>query len=52
MRKISSTEYETPQPFFDALDREFHFTLDACASVENANIRYKNLTYPPIPDTI
>ena len=26
---------ETPQEIFDALDRIFHFTLDACASVHN-----------------
>ncbi len=32
MRKVSSTEYGTPQPFFDTLNAEFHFTLDACAS--------------------
>ena len=31
-----STEYETPQDFFDRLDREFHFTLDAAAMPENA----------------
>lgn len=29
------TEWETPQDFFDALDAEFHFTLDSCASVTN-----------------
>ena len=28
--------WETPQEFFDALDAEFHFTLDACALSENA----------------
>lgn len=28
--------WETPQAFFDELDREFHFTLDACANAENA----------------
>ena len=28
--------WETPQDFFDALDSEFHFTLDACALPENA----------------
>jgi phage N-6-adenine-methyltransferase len=26
----------TPQPFFDRLDAEFHFTLDVCAVPENA----------------
>ena len=29
------TEWETPQDFFDALDAEFRFTLDPCASVTN-----------------
>lgn len=28
--------WETPQEFFDELDAEFHFTLDACALPENA----------------
>jgi len=32
----SSTEYETPQDFFDRLNAEFHFTLDAAASPANA----------------
>nr|DAI30655.1 MAG TPA: DNA N-6-adenine-methyltransferase [Caudoviricetes sp.] len=29
-------DWETPQSFFDGLNREFHFTLDAAASPENA----------------
>lgn len=28
--------WETPQKFFDELNNEFHFTLDACATAENA----------------
>lgn len=28
--------WATPQWFFDELDKEFHFTLDACAVNENA----------------
>ena len=28
--------WETPQEFFDALDAEFHFTLDTCALPEHA----------------
>ena len=28
--------WETPQEFFDILNAEFHFTLDACALPENA----------------
>ena len=31
-----SNEWETPQDFFIKLDQEFHFTLDPCATVENA----------------
>lgn len=35
---FSSDTYEwgTPQTFFDQLDREFDFTLDACATPQNA----------------
>ena len=28
--------WATPQTFFDALNEEFHFTLDVCATYENA----------------
>lgn len=28
--------WETPQDFFDELDKEFHFDLDVCALPENA----------------
>ena len=28
--------WETPQELFNALDREFHFTLDAAATAKNA----------------
>lgn len=28
-------DWETPQELFDSLDSEFHFTLDAAASVSN-----------------
>ena len=31
-----SCEWETPQSFFDELNKEFHFTLDVCATAENA----------------
>jgi site-specific DNA-methyltransferase (adenine-specific) len=31
-----STEWGTPKNVFDELNREFHFTLDACASAELA----------------
>lgn len=29
-------DWETPQQFFDELDREFHFTLDPCCTPETA----------------
>lgn len=28
-------EWETPQQFFDTLDKEFHFTLDPCSTDKN-----------------
>lgn len=31
----ASNEWATPQYLFDELDREFHFTLDPCASESN-----------------
>jgi len=31
-----SEEWETPQDFFDRLNEEFGFTLDVCATAENA----------------
>lgn len=31
-----SVEWPTPRDFFDALDREFHFDLDPCATPDNA----------------
>lgn len=31
-----SMEWETPWDLFNSLDAEFHFTLDPCASIENA----------------
>ena len=32
----ASNEWATPQDFFDVLDAEFGFTLDPCATAENA----------------
>lgn len=32
----TTEEWATPQDFFDALDAEFHFTLDPCSTDENA----------------
>lgn len=34
-----SEMWETPQDLFDALNEEFHFTLDVCATAENAKCR-------------
>lgn len=31
-------DWETPQDFFDRLDAEFHFTLDACANMYNHKV--------------
>lgn len=33
---MASVEWETPQEFFDELNKEFHFHLDPCASNKNA----------------
>lgn len=32
--------WETPQDFFDALDSEFNFNMDVCATPENAKTPY------------
>lgn len=32
-------DWATPQDFFDKLNEEFHFTLDVCASKENAKCK-------------
>jgi len=34
-QKAGQYEWETPQPLFDSLDAEFHFTLDPCATEGN-----------------
>ena len=36
MMSSKTPEWATPQAFFDELDKEFHFTLDVCATPENA----------------
>ena len=33
-----SEEWATPQAFFDKLNAEFHFSLDACATSENTKV--------------
>lgn len=39
MMSSNSHEWETPQDFFDKLDLEFRFTLDAAATPENAKCK-------------
>lgn len=34
--KAKTDEWETPQELFNKLNDEFHFTLDVCATMENA----------------
>ena len=36
LKKGKSTEWATPYDLFNELDTEFHFTLDPCATAENA----------------
>lgn len=41
IKQPMSHEWETPQDFFEALDEEFRFNLDAAASADNAKcLRY------------
>ena len=35
----TTDKWATPQPFFDELDKEFHFDLDPCAIPENAKCK-------------
>jgi len=39
MFSSATEEWATPQNIFDALDREFNFTLDPCATSENAKCK-------------
>ncbi len=39
MFSSKTPEWATPQAFFDELDKEFHFTLDPCATKENAKCK-------------
>ena len=39
MFSSKTNEWATPQTLFDELDREFHFTLDPCATPENAKCK-------------
>lgn len=36
--KSGRQDWETPQELFDELDREFHFTMDCCASSSNTKV--------------
>lgn len=40
MKSSKSAEWSTPQDFYDKLDQEFHFTLDPCATHENAKCKH------------
>lgn len=35
----NSEEWATPKAFYDLLNSEFHFTLDVCATLENAKCK-------------
>ena len=39
LQSSKSNEWETPQDLFDELNDEFHFTLDPCATKENAKCK-------------
>lgn len=39
MMTSKTSEWETPQNFFDKLNDEFHFTLDPCSTDENAKCK-------------
>lgn len=36
----NKSDWETPQDFFDDLDKEFNFTLDVCAKPKNTKCNY------------
>jgi len=40
MYSSKTAEWATPQAFFDKVNAEFRFTLDACATQENAKCKY------------
>jgi len=46
-QKTKQYNWETPQDFFDELNKEFNFTLDACANTENAKCP---LFFSPLQD--
>ena len=39
MFSTGKDDWETPEDFFRPLDREFGFTLDACANPQNAKCK-------------
>lgn len=39
MMSSENMDWETPQEFFDELDKEFHFTLDPCATSKTAKCK-------------
>ena len=40
MYSSDSSEWETPQAFYNKLDAEFKFTLDVCATAKTAKCKY------------
>jgi len=49
MPKAKSSEWGTPQWLFDELDEEYGFTLDVCASEQNAKCeRYNTIQQPKL----
>ena len=47
--KSAFTEWETPQGFYDALNAEFGFTIDVCATEQNA--KHENY-FSPLYDSL
>lgn len=45
------TGWETPQPLFDELHREFRFTVDVCASRDNAKVE-RFFTQDDVPPSL
>jgi site-specific DNA-methyltransferase (adenine-specific) len=39
LKPAQTTEWETPQKFFDNLNKQYHFTLDVCATKANAKCK-------------
>lgn len=44
----ATPEWSTPQKFFDALNEEFHFTLDVCATAETSSGSKNSAPFPSV----